>query len=134
MRESSQFASLSTLFWLYLFNAVLLIVHEIDSAYWKEWKLFHLPGGSAGFLILHLPLLSLVLYGLVLVEQGLFLGLMMSMILGIAGVFAFSIHSIFILRGHAAFKTPVSLGILLGTLLLSLIQMGVTVAAWRTPI
>ena len=26
-----------TLFWLYLVNAVILIVHEIDSAYWKEW-------------------------------------------------------------------------------------------------
>jgi len=25
------------LLWLYLANAVLLITHEIDSAYWKEW-------------------------------------------------------------------------------------------------
>ena len=30
------------LFWLYLVNAVLLITHEIDSAYWKEWELFKL--------------------------------------------------------------------------------------------
>jgi hypothetical protein len=28
------------LFWLYLVNSVLLINHEIDSAYWKEWDLF----------------------------------------------------------------------------------------------
>jgi len=33
------------LLWLYLANAVLLINHEIDSAYWKEWELFKLPGG-----------------------------------------------------------------------------------------
>ena len=33
------------LFWVYLANAVLLIVHEIGSAYWKEWDLFRLPGG-----------------------------------------------------------------------------------------
>ena len=32
------------LVWLYLTNAVLLINHEIDSAYWKEWELFKLPG------------------------------------------------------------------------------------------
>jgi hypothetical protein len=39
------------LLWLYLVNAVLLINHEIDSAYWKEWELFKLPGSISGFLI-----------------------------------------------------------------------------------
>ena len=51
------------LFWLYLANAILLIIHEIDSAFWKEWELFKLPGGINGFLILHFPLLFLILYG-----------------------------------------------------------------------
>jgi hypothetical protein len=49
--------------WLYAVNAVLLIVHEIDSAYWKEWELFHLPGGISGFLALHIPLILVVFYG-----------------------------------------------------------------------
>ena len=44
------------LFWIYLANAVLLISHEIDSAYWKEWDLFKLPGGITGFLIIHFHL------------------------------------------------------------------------------
>jgi len=30
--------------WLYLVNTVLLTVHEIDSAYWHEWRLLRLPG------------------------------------------------------------------------------------------
>ena len=30
---------------LYLVNASLLVTHEIDSAYWNEWELLHLPGG-----------------------------------------------------------------------------------------
>ena len=30
----------------YFVNSVLLIVHEIDSAYWEEWNLFRLPGGG----------------------------------------------------------------------------------------
>jgi hypothetical protein len=54
---------------LYLVNSVLLINHEIDSAYWKEWRLFKLPGGSTGFLLLHFPLLFLILLGLVLVYR-----------------------------------------------------------------
>jgi len=47
---------LKVLFWLYLINAILLINHEIDSAFWKEWELFKLPGGIGGFLILHFPI------------------------------------------------------------------------------
>ena len=66
------------LFWLYLVNALVLIVHEIDSAYWQEWDLFHLAGGETGFLLLHLPLLLPVLYGLVLVDRDAFAGLILS--------------------------------------------------------
>jgi hypothetical protein len=46
-------ATLDALFWFYFMNAILLIVHEIDSAYWKEWELFKLRGGITGFLIIH---------------------------------------------------------------------------------
>ena len=49
--------------WLYSANAVLLVVHEIDSAYWHEWSLLGLPGGIQFFLVLHLPLLAIVLWG-----------------------------------------------------------------------
>lgn len=31
----------TTLFWLYLANTLTLIIPEVDSAYWQEWKLFH---------------------------------------------------------------------------------------------
>jgi len=114
------------LFWLYLINALTLIVHEIDSAYWGEWELFRLPGGVAGFLLLHFPLLFLVLYGLVLVERGAFPGQIFSLMLSLAGILAFSIHTYFIRRGREEFTTPVSLSILWGTLLLSLAQLSVT--------
>ena len=94
------------LLWVYLINAVLLILHEIDSAYWKEWELFRLPGGVTSFLLVHIPILLLVLYGLVLVSQRAFAGLVLSLILGFAGVFAFSIHAYFIRRGRDEFKSP----------------------------
>lgn len=45
---------------LYLANAVVLITHEIDSAYWREWELFRSPSGIQLFLILHILLIALV--------------------------------------------------------------------------
>lgn len=116
------------LFWLYLANTLLLTVHEIDSAYWHEWDLFHLPGGEPVFLLVHFPLLFLVIFGLVLVDRGEQAGLILSLIVSGSGLFAFLIHTFFISRGHAEFKTPVSLAILWSTLLVSLIQLGLTVA------
>lgn len=118
---------LEILFWIYLINAVLLINHEIDSAYWKEWDLFKLPGGITVFLLLHFPMIFIVLYGLILVYRQTFLGLIFSLILSLSGVFAFSIHTFFIRTGRNEFKTPISLFILAATLIVSLIQVGVSV-------
>ncbi|MFC2050488.1 DUF6713 family protein [Chloroflexota bacterium] len=115
------------LFWLYLANAVLLITHEIDSAYWKEWELFKLPGGSAGFVLLHLPLVFLILWGLVLVFQRSFAGLILSLILSLGGIFAFTIHTVFIKKGRNEFNVPVSLFLLTATLLVSLAQAACTI-------
>ena len=107
------------IFWLYLCNAVLLISHEIDSAYWKEWELFRLSGGISGFLILHFPLLFLVLYGLILVYTRSFAGLIFSLILSAGGLFAFVIHTYFISKGNPQFRAPVSIGLLVSTGILS---------------
>jgi hypothetical protein len=115
------------LFWLYLANAVLLINHEIDSAYWEEWKLFRLPGGIGGFLLLHFPLLLFVLYGLVLVDRQDPAGLWFSLALSLGGLFAFCIHSVFLAQGREEFRAPVSLVLLWGTLVASLAQGVVTV-------
>ncbi len=97
------------------------------SAFWKEWELFHLPGGEAGFLSIHFPLLFLVLFGLVQVDRGTPGGLIVSLLLCGAGLFAFSIHTYFIRRNHLQFKTSTSQAILWATLLLSLTQLGVTI-------
>ena len=114
------------LFWVYLVNAVLLINHEIDSAYWKEWDLFGTPGGITGFLLIHFPALFLFLYGLVLVYQGATAGLIVSLILSLSGLFAFTIHTYFIRRGREEFATPISRIILIATLFVSLIQLFIT--------
>lgn len=115
------------LLWLYLGNAVLLINHEIDSAYWQEWRLFKLPGRITGFLLLHFPLLFVVLYGLVLVARQQFAGYIISLILCAGGIFAFSIHTYFLKKGHSEFDKPVSKLILTLTLLVSIVQLVVTI-------
>ena len=117
----------TTLFWIYLVNAVLLIDHEIDSAYWKEWDLFGLKGGVGGFLLLHVPLLGVILYGLVLVERQMVAGLVFSLLLSTGGLFAFCIHTYFLRQGRAEFKTPVSQSILFATLIASLVQGVMTI-------
>ncbi|MBI4732411.1 MAG: hypothetical protein HY781_09890 [Chloroflexi bacterium] len=119
------------LFWLYLINLTLLILHEMDSAYWQEWKLFHIPGGIGGFLLIHLPLWVLALYGLVLLHDGMLAGLVLSLVLSFAGLFAFGIHTWFIHKGHPEFRLPVSRGVLWALLLISPAQAVFTILVWR---
>lgn len=117
---------MDTLLWLYLINAVLLITHEIDSAYWREWEMMRLPGGITGFLAIHLPLAFLILWGLVLIAQGSRLGLLFSFVLAGAGLVAFGVHSYFLVKGRPEFKTLMSMSILTATLVISIIQLWIT--------
>ena len=118
---------METLLWVYLVNTVLLILHEMDSAFWKEWELFHLPGGSTGFLLVHFPLYCLGLYGLVLVARETPVGLIYSLVISLAGIGAFLLHSWFLHKGRPEFNVPVSKSILWSTFILSLIQAGITI-------
>lgn len=107
---------------LYLLNAALLLSHEIDSAFWREWELFGIPGGIQGFVIVNFLLLLVVLFGFKQLLQGARNGYVFSLLLAASGVFAFSIHSYFILTGHPEFTLPVSLAVLVLTLIISLPQ------------
>jgi hypothetical protein len=112
-----------TLFGLYLVNLTLLILHEMDSTYWKEWELFRLPGGLPGFLWIHLPLFLAGLYGLVLVDRGAAAGLVLSLVVSAAGIFAFALHSYFLAKGRPGFDT-LSSRLILWLLLLGCMAQG----------
>jgi len=114
------------LFWVYIINAVFLINHEVDSAYWKEWNLMGIPGGITFFLLIHFPLFFLVIYGAVLLDRGASSGLIYSLALGFVGIIAFSLHTYFIKKGRDEFKTPMSQFILISTLIISIAQLGMT--------
>ncbi len=114
-------------YWLYFSNAVLLINHEIDSAYWKEWELIGLGGGITLFLVLHFPMIALVLYGLVEMHQRTFAGLVVSLVMSAIGIIAFSLHVYFLARGREQFRKAISIIILTLTLAVSAFQMVITI-------
>jgi len=108
---------------LYLINLTLLATHEIDSAYWNEWKLFNLPGGIDFFLIINFLLLFLFIYGFARVvtwDKGAFV---FSYFLAASGLFAFIVHSYFLWTGHTEFNTIISRAILLLIFLVSAAQI-----------
>jgi len=117
------------LLWLYLLNAAVLITHEIDSAYWHEWELFGIPGGIQVFLFINLLLVMVILYGHQALATNRASGFVLSWMLVAGGLFAFIIHSYFLLQGGEAFKAPASLALLAATLVLSLLQAAVLLRA-----
>ena len=125
------------LLWIYILNATLLITHEIDSSYWKEWNLIYSLSGRTNkvnndqknlniFLLLHIPLLFLILYGLTEVMQRSFIGLILSVVLCLGGFFAFFFHMHFIRKGRIEFNTPISKGMIAGIFIISIIQIIIT--------
>lgn len=82
----------------YLSNITLLLVHEIESAFEKEWEILHLPGNITGFLIIHIPIILLFLYGALQIEKGTQIGLILGLILGIGGLVPFVVHKILFRR------------------------------------
>lgn len=127
---------------LYLANATLLVCHEIDSAYWKEWDFFGgllgqppLPdgdlGGLTGFLIFHIPAVLAVLYGLLEVQKGTARGNWFSLGVCACGLFAFGIHMFGLGSGRPEFRSNISVVILVGILLASLGQLFFTVRRMR---
>jgi hypothetical protein len=112
---------------LYVVNFALLFTHQIDSAYWKEWELFHIPGGPQTNLVLNFALLIVALAGFRLLVDGSEAGHAFSLLLAAAGVFAFGIHAFFLARGDARFRMPVCLAVLAATLPVSIAQAAVAI-------
>ena len=96
---------------LYIVNATLLLLHEIESSYEKEWELFKLPGKITGFLLLHIPIIILIFYGLIEIDRNSTIGLIFGIILGIGGVIPFIVHKIFI-KTPDQFNLPISKAII----------------------
>ena len=120
-------ALITAFFWIYFINAILLIAHEIDSAYWKEWELFKIPGGLTAFLLLHIPILFGIIFGLVAIEKYPITSYALSFLVCFGGFFAFTIHTIFLKKGRDEFKKPISIILLIAILFISICQSILTI-------
>lgn len=107
---------------LYLLNATALLVHQMDAAYWHEWRLFRLPGGIALYLALNVPIAAAVLAGYGAVAAGRPSAARWGWVLVAAGAFAVAFHGAWLVFGDAAFRTPASLALLVATAVLSVLQ------------
>lgn len=117
------------LFWIYMINATILINHEIDSAYWQEWKLINPndKNGINGFLILHFPMIIAILLGLVFIYDNKFVGLIFSFIVAAGGLFAFFFHFYHLRKGKPEFNTTLSKALIVSTFVISIIQIILTI-------
>lgn len=115
------------LLWLYILNVSLLIVHEMESVHWQEWEEFNIRGGLRGFLLMHIPLYVIVLWGLVEASKTSPIGLLISMIISIAGILAFTNQSHSLAKDKEKFHARLSRYVLLGVLVISVLQLAVTV-------
>jgi hypothetical protein len=89
---------METLTIFFIFNATLLLLHEIESAYEKEWEIFKLPGGITAFLLLHIPILLFLFYGAVEIQSYSRIGMIIGILSGIGGLIPFAVHKIFVKR------------------------------------
>jgi hypothetical protein len=91
----------------YILNATLLLLHEIESAYEKEWEILKIPGRITFFLILHIPIILILFYGLLEIAKLSLIGLWLGVITGIGGMIPFFVHKIFVKRKER-FNSPIS--------------------------
>ena len=82
----------------YILNATLILLHEIESGYEKEWEILKLPGRITGFIIMHIPIILILFFGLLAIERQSFLGYFIGIMSGAGGLIPFLVHKVLIRR------------------------------------
>lgn len=98
---------MNTISIIYILNATLLLLHEIESAYEKEWEILKLPGGISGFLLMHIPIIMVLFYGMAELEKLSRPGLIISMIAGACGILPLIVHK-FLVKKQGCFDRALS--------------------------
>ena len=112
---------------IYILTLSLLVTHQIDAAYWKEWELFLVPGEIQFFDIFNLAVIPVLLVGfksVVLMKKS---GYYYSYFLSSLGLLTFLIHSGFYWNGYRQFTLPVSLAVIILCAVSAVIQLIVTI-------
>ena len=96
----------------YFWTMLCLILHQVDAAYWREWEMFHVPGGIQGFLVFNLAAIAVVLVGyrhvlLATAQAKLYAGICAAL-----GAGTCLTHAGFALAGLEQFHLPLSVAII----------------------
>ena len=85
----------------YVLNAAILLSHEIESAYWEEWKILKLTGKVSSFVILNFFIVVFLFWGAFEVSRLTFAGMIIALIAGVGGIIPFIVHKIIAPRKKA---------------------------------
>jgi hypothetical protein len=112
---------------IYIVTLSLLVTHQIDAAYWKEWEMFLIPGGIQFFDIFNLAIIPVLLVGFKSVVLKKKSGYYYSCFLSSLGLLTFVIHSGFYLNGYSQFTLPLSLAVIILCAVSAVLQLVMTV-------
>jgi len=96
----------------YLFTMCLLIIHQIDAAYWQEWTMFNLPGGIQVYLLFNIIIIPIVLIGYKSVVIKDHRANMYCYLCVGLGLVTFIIHSVLFMLEYKQFDLPLSIVII----------------------
>jgi len=111
---------------VYILNLTLLVLHEIESAYEREWEILRLPDAITGFLLMHIPLLLVLFYGLIEIEKVSTVGLIIGIVAGVGGLIPFMVHKVLVKRAEH-FDRPLSNIIIYANILTGIGTAGLSV-------
>ena len=87
---------MSLISFIFIINASLILLHEIESAYVREWEILKIPGKITVFLLLHIPILLFLFWGLVEIEKLTAISQIIALIAGTGGILPFILHKVIV--------------------------------------
>ena len=109
-------------------NLSLVMAHQADAAYWREWEMFGLPGGIQFFTLFNLAAFVLLLWLFAAVMSRQRAGLRGSFLIAALSGVILPIHAAFAFAGFTEFHLPVSIAVIVGTFVVSIWQ---AILTWR---
>jgi hypothetical protein len=107
-------------------NLSLVLTHQVDAAFWREWEMFGLPGGIQLFNALNVVIFLVVLFCFMAVVQRRQSGFRCSLIIALLCASVLPIHAAFALSGFTQFHLPFSVFLIGATFAASIVQVALT--------
>lgn len=116
---------------LAVLNLTLLIVHQIDAAFWHEWEMFGIPGGIQVFNLLNMVIFVPLLMCLVMLVERRAAGYAASLFMAVGCGLVLPIHAGFALAGYEQFDLPVSIAVIVTSFAAAVAQGATTLRSRR---